>query len=539
MTTVWTKLLASYFILLQITLLLTVPRVQGCPHHINYSSVKADCSNQWESWTINRTTGDDARNCSCNNEGTSTIDLAICCNTKTGAAVSWKSGNEDVPCCDISNLTTQPFCAYPIDRSLEESVLLIKSLSELSSRKFSCFEDDKRNVFTIELPTSIASASTINSGTTNETTTTVSTVVNVSTTDATTIGGTVIETVFVTDRPKATSNTTTTTTIALSLVLLLTIGILLAYFFYKRNRRCLNAKFRSTALLSDQGWEETSRIPTVQARRLQLQCVIGQGHFAKIFEAIKVGDRKESSQSTVAVKYLLEDDQTRRLEKEANILFRLGRHDNIISFLGKTTSDIGQVGLVFEFAPLGNLKLHLKRYEVKSGLMIDFARQIATGMKYVASQRCVHRDLAARNVLVFKNDRLKIADFGRAIMTDQQEQVPVKWTAPEALCAPVFSELSDVWSFGIVCWEIATLGGTPYPGVPIDRLGRLLSDAKSNYRMSRPKNCPEILKDLMKSCWEFEPSNRPTFAAILETIQDSVKERSQNAETIVQTIDQA
>ncbi|OWK07999.1 FGFR2, partial [Cervus elaphus hippelaphus] len=111
---------------------------------------------------------------------------------------------------------------------------------------------------------------------------------------------------------------------------------------------------------------------------------------------------------------------------------------------------------------------------------------------------CIHRDLAARNVLVTENNVMKIADFGLARDINNIDyykkttngRLPVKWMAPEALFDRVYTHQSDVWSFGVLMWEIFTLGGSPYPGIPVEELFKLL---KEGHRMDKPANCTNEL----------------------------------------------
>ncbi|CAK1553046.1 unnamed protein product [Leptosia nina] len=151
--------------------------------------------------------------------------------------------------------------------------------------------------------------------------------------------------------------------------------------------------------------------------------------------------------------------------------------------------------------------------------LLSFCRQIAMGMEFLASNRVVHRDLAARNILVTIDRTLKIADFGLSRDIYQENQykqkgngkMPVKWMALESLTHRIYTTQSDVWSFGVVMWEIVTMGGAPYPAVGASRLPRLL---RAGYRMPRPSNCSGQLYELMLSCWHERPRSRPTFGEL-------------------------
>ena len=145
-------------------------------------------------------------------------------------------------------------------------------------------------------------------------------------------------------------------------------------------------------------------------------------------------------------------------------------------------------------------------------------------MEYLASKRCVHRDLAARNVLVSENNVLKIADFGlaRNIQGDYYRKttdgrLPVKWMAFESLLGQVYTSQSDVWSYGILLWEIITLGGTPYPGIQAQELFKKL---ETGYRMEKPPNCPNEIYEIMRDCWNEIPYERPTFKQLVEELDE-------------------
>ncbi|CAH3191301.1 unnamed protein product [Porites evermanni] len=155
--------------------------------------------------------------------------------------------------------------------------------------------------------------------------------------------------------------------------------------------------------------------------------------------------------------------------------------------------------------------------------LFSFAWQIAKGMNHLAENNLVHRDLAARNVLVGHDNKIKVSDFGlmRQIYEDvsssaKSKKLPVKWMAPESLYQGVYTTKSDVWSFGVVLWEMATLGGVPYPTLTNSELYRLLG---TGYRMERPDMCSDDVYELITECWNEDPYSRPSFYRLIEKME--------------------
>ncbi|UYV60768.1 FGFR3 [Cordylochernes scorpioides] len=325
-----------------------------------------------------------------------------------------------------------------------------------------------------------------------------------------------------------------------------TILLLLAWRYRRHRRRPLLARPKKSIIIEkyaaqngaepNTGLGQDYELPLdpkweFPRKRLTIGKVLGEGAFGKVVQAdaYHLGDREGST--TVAIKMLkgkliatlhqdrynndgaetCSDLEMVNLVSEMEVMKRIGKHVNIINMLGCCTQG-GPLFVIVEYAPKGNLRDYLRSHRTFLGYerpigadtnsldlklkdLVSFAYQVSKGMQYLSSRGCIHRDLAARNVLVCENNVLKIADFGLARDIQNMDyykknthgRLPFKWMPPEALFDRIYTYQSDVWSYGVLLWEIMTLGGTPYPSMPTEIL---LPALQRGYRMDCPEKCP-------------------------------------------------
>ncbi|XP_066253203.1 proto-oncogene tyrosine-protein kinase receptor Ret-like [Euwallacea similis] len=272
-------------------------------------------------------------------------------------------------------------------------------------------------------------------------------------------------------------------------------------------------------------------------QHIVIEQVLGEGEFGRVLRAKAFNIAGRQGYSLVAVKTLKNEARKQDyndLFSEYQLLKEV-KHPHVIQLLGVcSTEDGGPLYLIIEYASHGSLRNYLRRSRhilttnelghIEDNLgrhitpkeILSFARQIASGMSYLSDIKLVHRDLAARNILLAENKVCKISDFGltrdiyedNAYFKKSKGRVPVKWMAPESLADHLYTSKSDVWSFGVLIWELVTLGASPYPGIQVQNLYNLL---QQGYRMERPPNCSTVLYSLMNRCWNVDPEARPSF----------------------------
>uniref|UniRef100_UPI0037E80E2B tyrosine-protein kinase receptor Tie-1 isoform X2 n=1 Tax=Semicossyphus pulcher TaxID=241346 RepID=UPI0037E80E2B len=272
--------------------------------------------------------------------------------------------------------------------------------------------------------------------------------------------------------------------------------------------------------------------PILEWEDIKFEDVIGEGNFGQVIKAMI---KKDGSKMSAAIKMLKEfasENDHRDFAGELEVLCKLGQHPNIINLIG-ACENRGYLYIAIEYAPYGNLLDFLRKSRVletdpafakehgtastlTSQQLLQFAVDVATGMHYLSDKQFIHRDLAARNVLVGDNLVAKIADFGlsrgeEVYVKKTMGRLPVRWMAIESLNYSVYTTKSDVWSFGVLLWEIVSLGGTPYCGMTCAELYEKLPQG---FRMEKPKNCDDEVYELMKQCWRDRPYERPPFSQV-------------------------
>ncbi|XP_036400554.1 ephrin type-A receptor 3-like isoform X2 [Megalops cyprinoides] len=285
-------------------------------------------------------------------------------------------------------------------------------------------------------------------------------------------------------------------------------------------------------------YEDPSQAIHEFARELDASCiaidkVVGAGEFGEVCSGrLKQPSKKETSVAIKTLKAGYTEAQRRDFLSEASIMGQFD-HPNIIRLEGVVTRS-KPVMIVTEYMENGSLDSFLRKHDGQFTMiqLVGMLRGIAAGMKYLSDMGYVHRDLAARNILVNSNLVCKVSDFGlsrvleddpEAAYTTRGGKIPIRWTAPEAIGYRKFTSASDVWSYGIVLWEVMSYGERPYWEMSNQDVIKAVDEG---YRLPPPMACPAALYQLMLDCWQKDRNNRPKFEQIVSILDKLIRNPS-------------
>ncbi|XP_041419444.1 ephrin type-A receptor 3 isoform X2 [Xenopus laevis] len=268
----------------------------------------------------------------------------------------------------------------------------------------------------------------------------------------------------------------------------------------------------------------------IDASAIRIERVIGAGEFGEVCSGrLRLPSKGEICVAIKSLKAGYSEKQRRDFLGEASIMGQFD-HPNIIRLEGVVTK-CKPVMIITEFMENGSLDTFLKKHDGQFTViqLVGMLRGIASGMKYLSDMNYVHRDLAARNILVNNNLVCKVSDFGlsrvleddpEAAYTTRGGKIPIRWTAPEAIAYRKFTSASDVWSYGIVMWEVISYGERPYWEMSNQDVIKAIDEG---YRLPPPMDCPVVLHQLMLDCWQKCRSDRPKFGQIVNILDKYIR----------------
>uniref|UniRef100_A0A8K9X343 receptor protein-tyrosine kinase n=1 Tax=Oncorhynchus mykiss TaxID=8022 RepID=A0A8K9X343_ONCMY len=268
----------------------------------------------------------------------------------------------------------------------------------------------------------------------------------------------------------------------------------------------------------------------IDASCIKIEKVIGIGEFGEVCSGrLKMPGKREICVAIKTLKAGYTDKQRRDFLSEASIMGQFD-HPNIIHLEGVVTK-CKPVMIITEYMENGSLDAFLRKNDGRFTViqLVGILRGIASGMKYLSDMSYVHRDLAARNILVNSNLVCKVSDFGMSrVLEDDPEpayttrggKIPIRWTAPEAIAYRKFTSASDVWSYGIVMWEVMSYGERPYWDMSNQDVIKAIDEG---YRLPPPMDCPVALHQLMLDCWQRERGDRPKFGQIVNMLDKLIR----------------
>ncbi|XP_018329142.1 ephrin type-B receptor 1-B isoform X2 [Agrilus planipennis] len=268
----------------------------------------------------------------------------------------------------------------------------------------------------------------------------------------------------------------------------------------------------------------------IDASCITIEAIIGGGEFGDVCKGkLKISSNNEIDVAIKTLKAGSHEKARNDFLTEASIMGQF-EHPNVIFLQGVVTKS-NPVMIITEYMENGSLDTFLRANDGKFQVLqlVGMLRGIASGMQYLSEMNYVHRDLAARNVLVNSQLVCKIADFGlsreiesatEGAYTTRGGKIPVRWTAPEAIAFRKFTSASDVWSMGIVCWEVMSYGERPYWNWSNQDV---IKSIEKGYRLPAPMDCPEAIYQLMLDCWQKERTHRPSFQSIVKTLDKLIR----------------